>query len=267
MRALDMSCDPMPAKCLGVTDDAILGGKLRLFQLQSGHRFGHDAVLLAAAVPARPGEQAIELGAGVGAAGLALLARVPRLRLTMVEIEPALAKLAAENIARNGFSEQARTLNLDIAAPARSFASLGLASGMGDHVFMNPPFNDASRQASPDRLRRAAHRAAKNTLSTWLRAATRLLRPAGKLTLIWRSDGLGEMLRALSPAYGAVTILPVHPNARKPAIRVIIRAIKGSRAPMSILPGLVLNEDGAASASAERVLRGGRALSLGWEIT
>jgi tRNA1(Val) A37 N6-methylase TrmN6 len=253
----------MPAKPSGLTDDAILGGKLRLLQPQSGHRFGHDAVLLAAAIPARPGEQAIEFGAGVGAAGLALLVRVPKLRLTMVEIEPALAKLAAENIARNGFSEQARSLNLDVAAPARSFAARGLASGMVDHVFMNPPFNDASRQASPDSLRRAAHRAAKNTLSTWLRAATRLLRPAGTLTLIWRSDGLGEVLRDLSRGYGAVTILPVYPNADKPAIRVIVRAVKASRAPMSILPGLVLNEDGAASASAEGVLRGGEALPLG----
>lgn len=263
MRALDMSCGQMPAKHPGLTDDAILGGKLRLLQPQRGHRFGHDAVLLAAAIPARPGEQAVELGAGVGAAGLALLARVPKLRLTMVEIEPALAKLAAENIARNGFSQQARALALDVAAPARNFAALGLAPGMADHVFMNPPFNDASRQASPDRLRRAAHRAAKNTLSTWLRAATRLLRPAGSLTLIWRSDGLDEVLAALSPGYGAVTIVPVHPNADKPAIRAIVRAIKGSGAPMSILPGLVLNEDGAASASAERVLRGGEALSLG----
>ena len=253
----------MPAKGPGLSDDAILGGKLRLLQPQRGHRFGHDAVLLAAAIPARAGEQAIEFGAGVGAAGLALLARVPKLRLTMLEIEPALAKLAAENIARNGFVAQARALNLDVAAPARTFAARGLRPGMADHVFMNPPFNDASRQASPDRLRRAAHRASKNTLSTWLRAASRLLRPAGTLTLIWRSDGLGEVLGALQPGYGAVIILPVHPNADKPAIRAIVRAVKGSRAPMSILPGLVLNEDGAASASAEKVLRGGGALPLG----
>jgi tRNA1(Val) A37 N6-methylase TrmN6 len=253
----------MPAKRPGLTDDAILGGKLRLLQPQRGHRFGHDAVLLAAAIPARPGEQAIDLGAGVGAAGLALLARVPHLRLSMVEIEPALAKLAAENIARNGFSEQARALTLDVAAPARTFAALGLPAGMADHVFMNPPFNDPSRQASPDSLRRAAHRAAKDTLSTWLRAATRLLRPAGTLTLIWRSEGLGEVLGAVSSGYGAVTVLPVYPNADKPAIRAIVRASKGSRTPMAILPGLVLNEDGAASASAERVLRGGNALPLG----
>ena len=252
----------MPAKAPGLTDDAILGGKLRLLQPQRGHRFGHDAILLAAAVPARSGEQAIELGAGVGAAGLALLARVPRLRLSMVEIEPALAKLAAENIARNGFSEQAHVLVLDVAAPARIFAARGLRPGVADHVFMNPPFNDASRQASPDRLRRAAHGASKNTLPTWLRAATRLLRPAGMLTLIWRSDGLGEFLNALSPGYGAVTILPIHPNADKPAIRAIVRGVKGSRAPMSILPGFVLNEDGAESASAQRVLRGGEALPL-----
>ena len=80
-----------------VTEDTVLGGRLRLRQPRRGHRVGHDAILLAAAVPARAGETVVELGAGVGAAGLALASRVPGIRLTMVELVPRLAALAAEN--------------------------------------------------------------------------------------------------------------------------------------------------------------------------
>ncbi len=258
----------MPAERAGVSDDAALGGKLRLLQPRRGHRFGHDAILLAAAVPAQSGERAVELGSGVGAAGLALLVRVQRLHVTLVENDRALSALASENIARNGFSEWARALTLDVAAPARAFAAAGLAPGKADHVLMNPPFNDPALQSSPDRLRRAAHRATPATLPRWLGTAMRLLKPRGMLTLIWRSDGLAAALAALQPGYGAIAVLPVHPAPDKPAIRIILRARKGSRAPLAILPGFVLNEAAnCPSAMADAVLRGARALPLAQTAT
>src|SRR5689334_12111007 len=107
-----------------VTEDAVLGGRLRLRQPRRGHRVGHDAILLAAAVPARAGETVVELGAGVGAAGLALAVRVAGIRLTMVELVPRLAALAAENAQLNGIS--AEVVELDVAGPARVFAATGL---------------------------------------------------------------------------------------------------------------------------------------------
>src|SRR5436309_3809820 len=115
----DTSFARMPAE---VTEDAVLGGKLRLKQPSAGHRVGHDAILLAAACPARAGEQIVDLGAGVGAAGLALAARVDGCMVTLVEIDPALAALAAENAQRNGLAARVRAVVLDSTAPARAFA-------------------------------------------------------------------------------------------------------------------------------------------------
>src|SRR5579863_4589263 len=145
------------------SDDAVLGGRLVLRQPLSGHRVGHDAILLAAATSARAGDHAVDLGAGVGAAGLALAQRIDGLSVTLVEIDPALAALAGENAAHNGLGERVRAACLDVAAPAAAFAAAGLPPGAADCVLMNPPFN-AAQNPSPDRGRRLAHVAANETL-------------------------------------------------------------------------------------------------------
>ena len=242
----------------GVSEDALLGGRLRLKQPRRGHRFGHDAVLLAAACPAQPGECVVDLGAGVGAAGLALAARVPDLVITLVEIDPELARLAVDNAKLNGLSERVRVIALDVAAPARAFEAAGLFSESAARVLMNPPFNDPLRQrASPDPRRRLAYAGSPASLGSWIKCATRLLRPRGTLTLIWRADGLDEVLGALAHGYGGVSVLPVHPTPREPAIRVLVSASKASRAPLAVLPGLVLQDGaGAPTSAAEAVLRG-----------
>src|SRR3954452_1384177 len=97
MRASPTNCGPMTDLAADVTEDAFLGGQLRLRQLKSGHRAGHDAMLLAAATPARSGHRVIDFGAGVGAAGLAVARRVAGVDLALVEIDQDLAKLAREN--------------------------------------------------------------------------------------------------------------------------------------------------------------------------
>jgi tRNA1(Val) A37 N6-methylase TrmN6 len=243
------------------TDDAVLDGRLRLKQPRRGHRFGHDAILLAAATDARPGERAVELGAGVGAAGLALALRVPGLAVTLVEIDPALAALACENAARNGLADRVSALALDATAGAGAFAAQGLAANAWNRVLMNPPFNDPARPQSPDAARRGAH-VGSCSLGPWVKTAARLLRPKGVLTLIYPADRLPELL-ALGSGFGALTLLPVHAKPGAPAIRILLRATKGSRAPLAILPGLLLGgEDGRPTAEAETVLRGGSMLGL-----
>jgi tRNA1(Val) A37 N6-methylase TrmN6 len=148
-----------------VTADAVLGGRLLLKQPRRGHRVGHDAILLAAACPARPRERVVDLGAGVGAAGLALAQRVDDSRVTLVEIDPDLAALAAENAQANGLAGRVSAVVLDVAAPARAFAAAGLAPESVTRVLMNPPFNDPARQrASPDRQRSLAHAGPDGTL-------------------------------------------------------------------------------------------------------
>src|SRR5882724_8535672 len=146
------------------TDDAALGGRLHLLQPRRGHRFGHDAILLAAATFAQAGEHAVDLGAGVGAAGLALARRVPGLAVTLVEIDRDLVALSTENATRNELADRVRAVALDVAAPARAFAAAGLRPGCAARVLMNPPFNDPERaQASPDPRRRLAHTAPRET--------------------------------------------------------------------------------------------------------
>lgn len=248
----------------GITEDAVLDGRLVLAQPRRGHRFGHDAILLAAATAAKAGEHAVDLGAGVGAAGLALAARVGGLSVTLVEIDPALTALAADNIRRNALAPRVRAVTLDATAPARAFAAAGLSPGAFARVLMNPPFNDpAGRHVSPDASRRRAHVASPGGLSPWLRSAERLLKSRGTLTLIWRADRLAEALAALAHGFGAVTVLPVHSRPDAAAIRVLIRATKGSRSPLALLPGFVLTDEaGGPTAQAEAVLRGGHALPL-----
>jgi tRNA1(Val) A37 N6-methylase TrmN6 len=258
-----MPAEPQSETPSDVTDDAVLGGRLRLLQPRRGHRFGHDAILLAAATPAREGDRAAELGAGVGAAGLALAARVSGVRITLVDIDPGLVALAAENAGRNQLSDRVDAVALDVAAPAADFASVGLADASCDIVLMNPPFNDPDRhRASPDPRRRAAHELAPQSLARWIAAATRLLRPGGTLTVIFRADGVVDLLQALGGDFGAIGLLPVHGKPDAGAIRLIVRAVKGSGAPLAILPGFVLAaDDGTPTPDAEAVLRHGAALT------
>ena len=252
----------MTAAADSTSEDALLGGKLTLRQPLRGHRFGHDAVLLAAATPARAGEHAIELGAGVGAAGLALARRVEGLAVTLIELDPNLAALARENAARNSLAERVRVVCLDVAAPVAQFADAGLAPDSADHVLMNPPFN-APDNPSPDQSRRLAHAASPGMLARWIDTAARLLRPQGALTLIWRADALADLVAALASGFGAIAIVPVYPKPGAAAIRVLVSAAKHSNAPLSVLPGLVLADpDNKPTAQAEAILRDGAALVL-----
>ncbi|MGH6727896.1 MAG: tRNA1(Val) (adenine(37)-N6)-methyltransferase [Pseudolabrys sp.] len=246
---------------LETSEDAVLGGRLRLRQPLAGHRVGHDAILLAAATQGRAGEHALDLGAGVGAAGLALAARVAGLSVTLVEIDPALCALAGENARRNQLAERVRVLTAD-AEDADSLIAAGI--GGVDRVLMNPPFHDASRQnMSPDPRRRLAHAGAPGLLPRWVATAARLLKPQGVLTLIWRADALADVQAALAAAFGGTSVLPVLPRADAPAIRVLVRAVKFDTGALRTFPALVLNDGhGKPTAAAEAVLRGGEALTL-----
>lgn len=253
---------PIDANIGAVTEDAVLGGRLVLRQPRRGHRVGHDAILLAAATAAKSGEHAIDLGAGIGAAGLALARRVEGLSVTLLDVDQRLAALAAGNAELNGLGGRVRVVALDVGAATGAYHDAGLAAGCATRALMNPPFNQAARQnASPDRDRRRAHTAADYTLVQWVRRARWLLVQWGALTLIWRADGLADVLAALGGEFGAIAVLPVHPKPGEAAIRVLVRAVKGSRAPLTLLPQLVLaNEQGRPTEAAEAILRDGAIL-------
>jgi tRNA1(Val) A37 N6-methylase TrmN6 len=223
------------------TEDAFLGGQLRLRQPKSGHRAGHDAMLLAAATPALSGECVVDFGAGVGAAGLAVARRVPGIKLVLVEIDEGLAALARGNAGSNAIA--AEIVVLDVTSGTDAFVAAGLPPDSADVVLMNPPFNDPARhRASPQKAREIAHVATAETLEGWIHAARRTLKSGGVLTMIWRADGLAEVLAALDRGFGSLAILPVHADPGSPAIRVLIRATKGGRAPMQLHAALIINE-------------------------
>jgi tRNA1(Val) A37 N6-methylase TrmN6 len=255
----------MPAEpsAPATSTDAVLGGRLKLRQPVKGHRVGHDAILLAAATAARAGEHAVDLGAGVGGAGLALAARVAGLKVTLVEIDETLAALAIENAQANGMGDRVRAFACD-AEDVSALAAAGLPGQGADRVLMNPPFHDARRHnVSPDAGRRLAYAGGAGLLRRWVAAAAFLLKRGGVLTLIWRADSLDEVLAALAPAFGAVAMMPVQPREGAAAIRVLVGAVKGGKGAAVTRKALVLNDaQGKPSAAAEAVLRGGETLSL-----
>lgn len=244
------------------TADRILGGRVEITQPRVGHRAGHDAVLLAAAVPAVPGDRILDLGAGVGAAAFCVAARVPQCFLTLVEIDPALAALAEQNAAANGFGNRTRVIVMDALARGAPREKAGLLVGEIDRVITNPPFHDGPRhRASPGAAKRLAHSGGDEVLVGFLRTAVAVLRPGGTVTLIHRADRPEALLAALKGRFGGITIRPIHPKPEAPAARLIITGTKGSRAPVAILPGLVLQDRyGQPTAEAEAILREGRGL-------
>jgi tRNA1(Val) A37 N6-methylase TrmN6 len=225
--------------------DAFLNKKLQLRQLRSGHRAGTDAVLLAAAAPGDFAETAIDVGAGAGAAGLMLAATHPSARVGLVEIDATLAALARDNCTANKLADRVAVHESDVLSPGSRRAA-GLFDATAALVLTNPPFLDPGRaRVSPDQGKRRAHAmpsSGPGAIRGWIAASLALAAPGGSLVLIHRVDSLEGILAALDGRAGAVTILPVHPRATAPAVRILVRARKGSHGPLSIVPPLVLHD-------------------------
>jgi len=254
-----------PAAPAAATVDEFLGGRITVLQPQAGHRAGSDAVWLAASVPALTGEQVLDAGAGVGVAGLCLLARVPGVTVTAVEIDADLCALAAANAARNGATDSFSIVAADVTAPAKSLIAKGLRREGYAHIIANPPFHAAGTvRPAPDQGRASAHVMRKGGLEGWVRFLAAFAAPRGRLTLIHRPDSLTTLLGLLERRFGEISVFPLFPRAGQAATRIILQGRKGSRGGLTLLPGLVLHEaDGRYTREAEAVLRGGEALPLG----
>ncbi len=243
-----------------LSSDAWLGGRLNLVQPRRGHRAGTDAALLAAAADF-PGGRFADVGAGVGAVGLAILSRCERASADLIEIDPDLAALAEENVKRNGLEGRARVLPLDV-CDARARREAGLDAGCVGAVVTNPPFFDAGTvRASPDRARARAHvfagEAGADPLVAWIRACLAIIEPGGRFFMIHRPDALAAILAAAEKRLGGLSLLPVHPRAGLSAHRLLVSGVKGTRAPLRIAPALILHEaDGKMTREANAIHRG-----------
>ncbi|GLS44806.1 tRNA1(Val) (adenine(37)-N6)-methyltransferase [Methylobacterium brachythecii] len=240
--------------------DRWLGGRLSLRQPPRGaHRAGTDAVLLARLFDPHPGAVICDLGAGTGAVGLAYAALHPGCRVVLVERDEGLAALARQNIGENGLADRATVVEADVLAPGTRRREAGLSPDMADILVTNPPFFEEGRhRPSPIAGKASAHTFAADGLEAWLRTCADVLRPSGRLGLIHRADSLPDCLDAMRKRFGTITVRPIHTAPDRPAIRVLIGAVMGSRGPFSLLPPLVLHDaSGCFTAEAEALHRGG----------
>ena len=233
----------------------LLGGRVRHAQPDSGHRTGIEPVLLAASIPARPGERVLEGGTGSGAALLCLAARVPGVAGIGIERDPATAALAAANIAANGFA--------GLAALAADLAEARCDENV-DHAFANPPWHDPAGTPSPDSRPEAARRASPDLFELWARRLAAPLRHRGTLTFVVAAAALPACLGAFGAAgCGSPAVLPLWPRAGVAAKLLLVRGVKDGRAPFRLLPGLVLHDaDGRFTPAAEAILREAAPLPL-----
>ena len=242
------------------TEDAVLDGRVRLRQPARGYRAGVDAALLAAACDAPAGVRVIEAGCGAGGALLAAAVRREGARFTGLERDPAAAALARENVAANGLADRVAVVEGDVAL---RFSGLGLEPF--DAALANPPFfDDPGAIRGPSEARRAAWMA-DDGLAAWTGFLSKAVREGGTITLIHRADRLGDILALLGEKAGSFQVRPVHPFADEAAKRVIVRAVKTGKAPLQLLPPLVLHDraGGKHTPQAEAILRGQAELEWG----
>ncbi len=244
---------PSPESAPDTTENTLLDGRVRLRQPATGYRAGMDAALLASAVVAMPGRRVLEAGCGAGAVLTQIAARCPGVELAGLERDRAAANLARQNTNLNAIADRTTILTGDVAA---GFRVLDLPPF--DWAVSNPPFfDDASALRAPAPGKRAAW-IADDGLAAWTAFLTQGVREGGRVVLIHRADRLADILSLLGERCGSFAIRPIHPFADQPAKRVLVQATRSGRAPLRLLPPLILHDRSGAkhTPEAEAILRG-----------
>jgi tRNA1(Val) A37 N6-methylase TrmN6 len=241
-----------------VSEDRLLGGRVVLRQPIEGYRVAIDPVLLAATVCAGPQDTVLDVGSGVGAASLCLAARVPGCRITGLEKQRDLVRLAADNAGLNDVAGRVAAIAGDLLAPPPR-----LAPGSYDHVMANPPYLDPAKATLPRGAKAISHAEGEADLAAWVRFSLAMVRPKGMMTFIHRADRLEALLAQLAGRAGELVLFPLWAGPGKPAKRVLVRARKDVAAPTRLAPGLILHEvDGRYTREAEAILRDAAPLEI-----
>jgi len=242
-----------------VSEDTLLGGRVRLCQPVDGARVSIDPVFLAAAVAVEPGELVLDIGCGTGAAMLCIAAREPQCRVVGLERQRELVRIAGDNLILNGMATRVSVMVGDLLQPPPR-----ISAGAFDHVIANPPYLERGRgNETPNPARAEAMIEGDADLGDWVRFALSMVRPKGTVTFIHRADRIDAVLGHIAGRAGEVVVYPLWPGLGKPASRILVRSRKQVAAPARLAVGMVLHEpDGRFTASAEAILRGGEALVL-----
>ncbi len=242
-----------------LTEDAFLGGRLRILQPEKGYRAGIDAVFLAAAIPCAAGESIFEAGIGTGVAALCVISRNPAVNVTGIEIATRYTMLCEENAKRNGYAHNLRVIHADVKEAMRKDLAHLPQHGSFSHAYANPPyFEEGKGTPSPNILKAQAHAFGPDDLDLWVKVMHTMIATRGTVTLVHRADSLGKILQAMDSRFGDIRIAPLYAREGTAASRVVVQGVKGSKAPMQLLPGLVLHgQDSQFTPDAEAVLRDG----------
>jgi tRNA1(Val) A37 N6-methylase TrmN6 len=235
----------MVAEDIPHTIDAFHRGRFHLIQpADKGHRSGVDAMILASVVPTKFNGRIVDLGAGAGAAGLAVLSRCQSTTATLVERSDFMANFARGSLALSGnraFAARAEVIEADVTLSGKARSAAGLLDNSFDFAIMNPPFNRATDRATPDPVKAEAHVMPSGMMEQWVRTAAAILKPGGSIAIIARPTSIADLLHALQGRFGQLIILPVQPRPQDAAIRIVIKGIKGSRAGLAFYPALIMH--------------------------
>ena len=236
------------------TVDAFHYGRFHVVQPKGrGHRSGMDAMLLASLVDDERPVRVADLGAGAGAAGMAVASRLERAQVALFERSEEMADYARRSIAHPLNARIAARLTLhqaDVTATGNARRAMGLDDDVFDHVILNPPFNDGSDRRTPDALKAEAHAMTDGLFESWLRTAGAIMKPGGQLSLISRPESIAGIVDACGRRFGGLEITPLYPRAGENAVRILVTAIKGSRARLSLRAALTMHDEGAHRFSA-----------------
>jgi tRNA1(Val) A37 N6-methylase TrmN6 len=231
------------------TIDAFHFGGFHVVQPASGgHRSGMDAMLLAAMVAGDGPLRVADLGAGAGAAGLAVASRLPLVQVALVERSPEMAAFARKSVLlpqNHHLSARVEVVEADVTLTGRARVAAGLADEVYDHVIMNPPFNAAADRRTPDALKADAHAMTEDLFESWIRTAGAILKPGGQLSLIARPESIADVISACGRRFGGLEVTLIHPRDGAPAIRMLVSAVKGSRARLVFRNPFVMHVDGS----------------------
>ncbi|AYG58273.1 tRNA1(Val) (adenine(37)-N6)-methyltransferase [Rhizobium jaguaris] len=233
---------------LSETIDAFHRGAFHIVQPKGrGHRSGMDAMLLAALVADDRNIRVADLGAGAGAAGMAVASRLEQATVVLFERSTVMAEFARKSLALSEnarFAGRVAVVEADVTLTAKARNNAGLIDDSFHHVIMNPPFNDASDRLTPDALKAQAHAMTDGLFESWVRTAGAIMIPGGQLSLIARPQSIGELIAACGRRFGGIEITPIHPREDENAVRILVTAIKGSRARLALRAPLIMHGEG-----------------------